>query len=156
MNAVAADGTIDSARAATIFDVLHELYLAGRLELATDRDDRTRVRAGAAGARKQAPTAHGEELATVEKAMRLYGPPDNQPGTPDRLRATLGRLTGELAGAKAPDPALAREGLAEPPAEGRRAARLSAGRKPPRAPRGTRSNGPWPKRWPTGSTSATR
>ena len=34
--------------------------------------------------------------------MRLYGPPDNQPGTPDRLRATFARLTGELADAMAP------------------------------------------------------
>ena len=29
---------------------------------------------------KLAPTAHGGELASVEKAMRLYGPPDNQHG----------------------------------------------------------------------------
>ena len=56
---------------------------------------------------KLAPTAHGGKLAAVEKAMRLYGPPDNQPGTPDRLRATFARLTSELAGAKAPNPALA-------------------------------------------------
>lgn len=128
MNAVAADGTFDSGRAATIFDVLHELYLAGRLELVTDRDDRTRMRAGAAAHGKLAPTAHGGELSAVEKAMRLYGPPDNQPGTPDP-RGDVRPGDQRTRGRQDPDPTLAREGLAEPPAEGRRAARPGAGRK---------------------------
>ncbi|MCY4511922.1 MAG: hypothetical protein OXG35_33905 [Acidobacteria bacterium] len=43
-----------------------------------------------------------DELCTVEKAMRLYGTPDANPGTADRLRLTFANLMHQLAGPKAP------------------------------------------------------